>query len=90
MAGVTTYPPLTLKRGLVTNTLWDWHQDVIDGRIERKTIAVVLLDESGNEVWRWIVSDAYPTKWTGTELDATASAIAAESVAFVHRGVTRL
>lgn len=90
LAGVTTYPPLTLKRGLVTTTLWDWHQDVIDGRIERRTIAVVLLDEAGNEAWRWIVSDAYPTKWTGTELDAAASAIAAESVAFVHRGVTRL
>jgi phage tail-like protein len=90
LAGVTTYPPLTLKRGLATTTLWDWHQDVIDGRIERKTIAVVLLDEAGNEAWRWIVTDAYPTKWTGTELDATASAVAAESVAFVHRGVTRL
>jgi phage tail-like protein len=90
LAGVTTYPSLTLKRGLATQTLWDWHQDVIDGRIQRKTIAVVLLDEAGNEAWRWIVSDAYPTKWTGTELDATASAIAAESVAFVHRGVTRL
>jgi phage tail-like protein len=90
LAGVTTYPPLTLKRGLVTTTLWDWHQDVIDGRIERKTITVVLLDEAGNEAWRWIVADAYPTKWTGTELDATASAVAAETVAFVHRGVTRL
>jgi phage tail-like protein len=90
LAGVTTYPPLTLKRGLATTTLWDWHQDVIDGRIERKTITVVLLDEAGNEAWRWIVADAYPTKWTGTELDATASAVAAESVAFVHRGVTRL
>jgi phage tail-like protein len=90
LAGVTTYPPLTLKRGLATTTLWDWHQDVIDGRIERKTITVVLLDEAGNEAWRWIVADAYPTKWTGTELDATASAVAAETVAFVHRGVTRL
>jgi phage tail-like protein len=90
LAGVTTYPPLTLKRGLAATTLWDWHQDVIDGRIERKTIAVVLLDEAGNEAWRWIVTDAYPTKWTGTELDATASAVATESVAFVHRGVTRL
>jgi phage tail-like protein len=90
LAGVTTYPPLTLKRGLATTTLWDWHQDVIDGRIERKTIAVVLIDEVGNEAWRWIVTDAYPTKWTGTELDATASGVAAESVAFVHRGVTRL
>ena len=44
-------------------------------------------------VWRmvrWVVAGAYPAKWTGPELDAAASAVAAESVAFVHRGVTRL
>jgi phage tail-like protein len=90
LAGVTTYPPLTLKRGLFDETLWKWHQDVIEGRIERKTMAVVLLDEAGEEAWRWIVADAYPAKWTGAELDAAASAVATESVAFVHRGVTRL
>jgi phage tail-like protein len=90
LAGVTTYPPLTLKRGLVDSALWDWHQDVIEGRIERKTLAVVLLDERGEEAWRWIIDKAYPAKWTGSELDANANAVAAESIAFVHRGVTRL
>jgi phage tail-like protein len=90
LAGVTTYPPLTLKRGLVDSALWDWHQAVIDGNIERKTLSVVLLDETKSEAWRWIIADAYPAKWTGTDLDAAASAIAAESIAFVHRGVTRL
>jgi phage tail-like protein len=90
LAGVTTYPPLTLKRGLVDPSLWDWHQDVIEGRIERKTLAIVLLDEVGAEAWRWVVADAYPSKWTGNELDAVANAVATESVAFVHRGVTRL
>ena len=43
----TTYPPLMLKRGLVDTTLWDWHQDVIEGTVERKTITVLLLDEAG-------------------------------------------
>src|SRR5262249_10395375 len=78
LPGVTTYPPLTLKRGLVDPALWSWHQDVIEGRIERKTIAVILLDEVGGEAWRWVVADAYPVKWTGPELDAAASAVAAE------------
>jgi phage tail-like protein len=86
---LTSYPALTLKRGLVDTMLWDWHQDVIDGLVARRTISVVLLDERGEEAWRWICVDAFPTKWTGAELDATNNAIATESIDFAHHGITR-
>jgi phage tail-like protein len=89
LAVLTTYPPIVLKRGLFETTLWDWHQDVIEGRIARKTIAVVLMKEGGEEAWRWIVEGAFPSKWSGADLDANAAAIATESVQFVHRGVRR-
>lgn len=87
--GRTTYPPLSLKRGLTDPRLWDWHQDVIDGTIVRKTISVLLLDEAGSEVWRWVCADAFPSKWTGAELDAQQSAIMTETIEFVHRGLRR-
>ncbi len=86
---LTKYPPLVLKRGLVDKALWDWHQDVINGIVERGTISVVLIDETGQEVWRWICAGAFPSKWTGAELDASASNVATESVEFVHQGLTR-
>lgn len=85
----TTYPALVLKRGLADTTLWDWHQDVVGGTVQRKTISVLLLDDAGDEVWRWICAAAYPTKWTGAELDALSDAVATETVEFVHRGITR-
>ncbi len=84
-----TYPALVLKRGLADTTLWDWHQDVVGGTVARKTISVLLLDEVGDEVWRWVCAAAYPTKWTGAELDAMSDALATETVEFVHRGITR-
>jgi len=85
----TKYPPLVLKRGLVLDrALWDWHKDVINGTVERKTISVVLMDETGEEAWRWVFSAAFPSKWTGAELDATASNIATETVEFVHHGLS--
>jgi len=86
---LTTYPALTLKRGLVDTWLWDWHQDVINGDIVRKTISIVLLGERGEEAWRWICADAFPSKWSGADLDATSNAIAIESIELVHHGITR-
>lgn len=85
--GVTTYPPLRLKRGLADPALWAWHQAVILGRIQRSVMSVVLLGEGRTEAWRWIFIGAYPSKWTGPELDATQSQVAAETVEFVHHGL---
>ncbi|MFY2826024.1 phage tail protein [Ruegeria sp. MALMAid1280] len=85
----TTYPPLMLKRGLVDGELWDWHQDVIDGLVERRTVSIALMDDAGSEVWRWICLDAFPSKWTGSDLDATGNAVAIETVELVHHGLRR-
>ena len=86
-AGLTTYPPLKLKRGLVDPYLWLWHQAVIEGAVVRLPLSVVLLNEVGGEAWRWVVIGAYPSKWTGADLDAGQSAVATESVEFVHHGL---
>ena len=89
-AGVTTYPPLRLKRGLADPALWAWHQAVILGRIQRSVMSVVLLGEGRTEAWRWIFLDAYPAKWTGPELDASQNMVATETVEFVHHGLVGL
>ncbi|TCM35985.1 phage tail protein [Kribbella sp. VKM Ac-2568] len=85
----TTFPPLTLQQGLVDTTLWDWHQEVIDGSVTRRDVTIELLDESGREAWRWVCQDAFPAKWTGADLDAVAGTIATESVELVHHGIRR-
>ena len=85
----TTCPPLVLRRGLVGSWLWDWHQDVVSGRVRRRTVSVLLLDEAGQEAWRWVCVGAYPARWTGAELDAMSESVATESVELVHHGITR-
>lgn len=85
----TTQASLVLKRGLMDAWMWDWHEDVVQGTVERRTISIVLLDEVGEEAWRWICADAFPTKWSGTDLDATSNAIAVESIELVHHGLTK-
>ena len=39
------YQPLVLKRGITdSNDLWKWYKDVMDGKISRKDVTVVLMD----------------------------------------------
>ena len=91
IAKETRYPNLTLKRGITDATeLWEWHQQVVSGDIQRKTVSVVLLDALRQEKWRWIFRDAYPVKWNGTDLNATGNTVAVESVELAHHGMTKL
>ena len=90
IAKETRYPNLTLKRGITDKTdLWDWHQQVVLGEIQRKTVSVVVLDVQGQEKWRLIFRDAYPVKWNGTDLNATGNTVFVESVELAHHGMTK-
>lgn len=87
---LSKYPPLRLGRGLVEFSLWEWHEQVVSGDVQRRDVAVILLDDTGNQAWRWVCRQAFPSKWTGPELDATNSAIATETVELVHHGLLLL
>ncbi|MBF9031841.1 phage tail protein [Rhodobacterales bacterium HKCCE3408] len=89
LAVMTKQATLILKRGLLDPWFWDWHEEVVQGEIERRTISIILLDQIGGEAWRWICADAFPTKWSGSDLDAAANGIAVETVELVHHGLTK-
>jgi phage tail-like protein len=90
LATVTKYPNLTLKRGLADAAeLWQWHQDVVNGKIERRQISVLLMDTLGQDRWRWVFEKAYPVKWSGGAFNASNNAVFVESVEFAHIGVRK-
>ncbi|MEZ4447710.1 MAG: phage tail protein [Polyangiaceae bacterium] len=61
----TKYSNIQLKWGMTDDReLYDWHQRIADGNIERKNGSIVLLDRKGDEVARWDFDRAWPTKWT--------------------------
>jgi len=89
-AGPTKYPPLILKHGLTQiDGLWKWHQDVIQGKIERKNGTIYLLNKRRIPVMWWDFKEAFPCKWTGPDLRADSGSIAIESVELSHRGLSR-
>jgi phage tail-like protein len=86
---LTTYPPLTLERGLASAALWEWHQQVIEGRVLRLPIRITVRDERGRDGWSWTALSAFPSKWGVSDLDAGSGQVAAETIEFVHHGLLR-
>jgi phage tail-like protein len=78
------YVNLTLKRGMTnSDSLWQWHKDVVNGKIKRKTVRVLMSDTEGRQ-WSWTFEGAYPVKWTGPEMKADASTVAIETLELAH------
>jgi phage tail-like protein len=90
-AGPTRYPAnLILKHGLVyIESLWSWHQDVVQGTIERKNGTIYLLDQQRIPIMWWDFMEAYPVKWSGPQLRADSNTVAVETVELVHRGISK-
>lgn len=87
-AKITKYPALILKRGVTSSIeLWNWYSDVTGGKIKRKNGSVVMLDQAGEEMWRWNFFDSYPVKWVGPELKSTRAEVAIETLEIVHNGL---
>jgi phage tail-like protein len=79
---------LTLKKGITDSTeLWSWYRDVMNGRIQRKPVDVVLMNSAGEEWRRWKLQNAYPVKWTGPDMKAAASEVAVETLELAHEGL---
>lgn len=86
----TKHQRIILKRGITDlDDLWKWYQDVVNGTFKRKNGSIILLDSAGDDKWRWNFSQAYPVKWTGTELKADSNTVAFESVELVHHGLKK-
>jgi len=90
LAGLTSYSPIVLEMGSTFDTeLWNWRQKVKreGAQGNRKSISIIQQDEARREVKRWQVYEAWPSKFTGPEFDASSSDTAVESVEIQHEGL---
>lgn len=88
LPGRVRYPNVTLKRGLTTSReLWEWWQTVVDGAVERRNVAIVLLDDSRTPVLRWLLRNAWIARIEGPSLHASGNEVAIESIELAHEGL---
>lgn len=89
LPGLKKFGNVTLKRGVsIGHDFFQWRQTVMDGDIDRRDISIILLDEKRSEQVRYNLTAAWPVKWTGPEMKASANEMAVESLELVCEGVT--
>ena len=90
MPGMQTFGDLTLKRGVFAgdNEFYAWWNTVALNTIERRDITISLLNEAHEPVVVWKVKNAWPTKVTSTDLNASGNETAIETLVLTHEGLT--
>jgi phage tail-like protein len=84
------WSPITLKRGVGSAELWDWHYGFVEGRGRRRDGLIVLLDARHLPRNIWHFRRGLPTKYTGPALNATQNAVAIESIEITHEGISQV
>ena len=92
LPGQIKYGNVSLKWGTTDSLeLYNWRKMVEDGKIKdaRKNMAILVLNDEGEEAARWEFREAWPSKYDAPDLNATANEIAIETLEIVHEGMKR-
>ena len=90
MPGIKKFGNITMKKGVLANDnkFSDWLNQIKMNTVKRATMTINLLDEQGKPTMVWTLTNAWPTKITGTDLKADANEVAIETLEIAHEGLT--
>lgn len=81
LPGLKKFANITLKRGYTDNReLWDWRKKVLDGKTERRSGSIILLNEAREPALRWNFREGWPVKLEGPVLNALKNRVAIETL----------
>ncbi|MHA7129191.1 phage tail protein [Algoriphagus namhaensis] len=89
MPGLVKNGKVTMKKGVFVkdNQFFDWYNKIKMNTIERQTVVIKLLDESGAPTMTWTLNNAWPTKITSTDLKSEGNEVAIETIEISHEGL---
>lgn len=89
-----SYNNLVLERGLILGTpvSGEFHTAMSDMKFYPNNVLVALLNDDGLPEAAWLFWKAYPVKWSVSDLDADANAVAIETMelAYIRFQVMRI
>jgi phage tail-like protein len=90
--GRLKFTDVTLKRGVTAlKDIWDWRKMVEDGNIvgARKNATITMYDQSLSAVARWNLTNAWPTKVSGPQIQSDSNAFGIEEVTITFEFLVR-
>lgn len=89
--GQLWYSNVTLKRGATESRAFaDWMKEIQNGRADRKTVIIALMDDEMNDAAAWRLEKAWPTKYMAPDFTAASNEVAIEILELVTEGITRI
>lgn len=84
------YANIVLTRGYTNSVeLWDWTKAVLDGKIERRSGSVILLDDAAGEITRYNFFEAWPCRWRGFEFNRDGVGVSVEEIEIAVERIER-
>lgn len=93
LSGLTKFGNVTLKWGLTDSMeLYNWRQRVIEhgAEGERVNMAIVLINEAGQDKARWTIERAWPIKYDPMDFSAKGNEVGIETLEIAHEGFKRV
>jgi phage tail-like protein len=90
LVGATKWSPLVLKNGFTQGSkLLEWRDEWMRGnKLTRLTGTITQLDTALKDMAEWTFHRAWPSKWELSELDASKSELAIETLELTHEGLS--
>jgi phage tail-like protein len=93
LSGLTKFGNITLKRGITDSMdIYNWHKQIMAGQVQtnRKQVAITVVDEAGENKARFVISEAWPTKYDPSDLNAKGNEVFIELLELVNEGIERV
>ena len=88
LVGATKWSPIVLKSGFTKDSeLLDWRNLWVTGTMTRKSGVITQLNTNLKPVAQWEFVRGWPSKWEVSELDASKSELAIETLEITHEGL---
>lgn len=88
LVGPTKWANLIFKRGFSQdNKLIQWRQEWISGKKSRRNGKIIQLNTKLEAVCEWRFKEGWPCKWELSEMDASKSELAIETLEIAHHGL---
>ncbi|MFN8524434.1 MAG: phage tail protein [Chloroflexota bacterium] len=90
LPGLNKFGDVTLKYGVTGDTrLFEWRKEIVDGRLDRRTVYIVAFDENGDERVRWQCRNAWPSRLDPSDYNARGNDVAIDTLTITCEEVTR-